>query len=162
MILYWYHQALEVDGLLPSLFYSEETVTPEGLCKIAIDKTNLFMLVYDNHSSLPVGHIHANSFDGLTCMGHFSFLRKIHGKQCVAVGRESLRQFFAWRAADSELPVATSMMGLTPVTNRLACRFVERIGFKPIYEIPDACYLRKTDEYVPGMLSIIFPHQLGS
>lgn len=160
-ILRWYYLRMEEDNLLDSLFYDDPVETAELFQSIALDNGNLFMLMLDKRTNMPFGHIHCNGFEGLVCRLHFCFLRIAHGRGVSkAMGLEALRQFFNCRRGDTGLPVATGFMGLTPISNRLACRYVLSLGCEKIAIIDNACYIRKLDKHVPGMLTYCTPDRL--
>lgn len=75
-------------------------------------------------------------FTGHSAQVHFSMHPDNSAKQNLRIAREVTDDILAlWKRKDDE-PFLRSIYGLTPVTNRVACIFVQKVGFKKIGILP--------------------------
>jgi len=161
-ILYYYWRALNDDNLINSLFYDAKIRTFKDFRDFCLDRNKHFFVVFSNDEVLPVGHFHLTNFAGLTAYVHFSILRRGHGHvSSVEIAKATLTEFFKMRRYNSPLPLVQTLIGVTPTRNKLACRFIKQVGFKPVTTIPGACYMHDLDEYTPGLVTVL-THELAS
>jgi hypothetical protein len=156
-VAYWYFNQLQEDDLLRYAYYDGSVKTLEDFYKICIDKYVTFFVLYDCDANEPVAHVMLNGFEGLSCRGHFCILKKHHGVHAQYIGNIGRELIFSLKR-DNGLPYVTTIVGLTPVKNRLACRFAQQIGFKKQFILPQACYMAyDTPEpsYSDGMISVV-------
>lgn len=84
------------------------------------------------------GEITLENFTGKSAQIHFSSHPEVSIQQKLAYGRYALDQIlYHWKdPVDENIPFLFSVFGLTPVTNRLACRFVLHLGLQKIGVLP--------------------------
>ena len=155
LMLYYFNQ-LQLDGLVKYSYYDGSVKTFNDLYAISLDKTVIFFVLYDCDTNEPVAHVMLNGFEGLTCRGHFCILKKHHGIHAEYIGNIGRELIFATKRSNGD-PLVTTIVGLTPVKNKIACRFAQRIGFVKKFILPQACYLAyDTPEpsYSDGMISV--------
>jgi len=139
----WYASRLIESGLYRQAFYDGSVRTPEDFLSLVRNPNGYVFLSKDIRTGLPAGHVHINNFAGKTCQTHFSILPSHHGRESVRMGIEGADQLFELYRAPSEL-MLTSLIGITPVENKLAVRFLTLCGYKLMGEIDDIC------EYADG------------
>lgn len=141
-VLHAYWSEMESGGQLVSALggYGENPapVHFDAFIRRVEDPFTMFILYSDALG--PVGHHFLENFTGESCVGHFNILRRSHGKAALKLGRAALRLLFSSTKGSSSVPYIQTMMGLTPIHNRLACRFIEKIGMVPKTIIPNSCY----------------------
>lgn len=92
--------------------------------------------VFADEAREVLGMFWATNFEGRACRSHFAFYREAGRRRLtVAMGRMGLE--YMLHAQDEAGYVLDSVEGLTPVSNRLACRFVRKIGMRIIGEVPN-------------------------
>lgn len=146
--------------LLPYVNSDGWTVADEHLCELWAQMkregtlSSVFTLgeVYDSRSfiaylrhplNLPVlavdeaiqGVAWMNRLEDNHGFAHFWFSKEIWGPRVLEVGREILRYWFTWRNEDGT-PMLDVILGKTPATNRRAIKFIQRLGFTILGEIP--------------------------
>ena len=163
MVLAYYWGQLNEDGLIDSLFYDAKIRAFKDFRDFCLDRNKHFFVVFINDEVLPIGHFHLTNFAGLTAYVHFSILRRGHGHvSSVEIAKATLVEFFKMRRYSSPLPLAQTLIGVTPTRNKLACRFIKQVGFKPVATIPGACYMHDLDEYTPGLVTVLTADELVS
>ena len=147
---YWIK--LSEQGLAELSFSSGDVTNDEQFVALFSDPMVLAFLIMDNETGDDIGHLHLTDFEGLSAYAHFGGLRQWHGsKTSVTAARTVLSQLFRLYRSDGN-PYVDCLLGLPPVENRFACKFVERVGFKPISIIPSACYIMASNCYADGLL----------
>jgi len=151
-----YTHEIMLDGLLHHAFYDGFVHNFDTLMSFSLDKSNIFMLVWDNDIKKVVAHIFLNGFEALVCRAHFSVLRIAHGREySVRLGKEVIWKIFELKRDNSNIPLTRTLVGLTPVQNKNACRFAKLIGFKEVAILPKSCYISLTGSFESGMLSVL-------
>ncbi len=112
-----------------------------------------FFSVIDKNTNRMVAECALEHFVGLSAMIHYSIHPEYHGKQAITLAKESIQQLFSFRRQDNS-PWVSTLIGLTPESNRLAVRHIQKIGFKIQCTIPKAFYLAYLDKIDNGILSI--------
>lgn len=124
-------------GYIPSVFYGGEVTTHRDFVKFATaDFNHFYALAYE-------GTIEAcawlNSFEGRTARVHFSSLPGCPMGHTVKHGINFTR--WVLHAPDPACPDINwlnTLCGVTPASNKLALRFIKRLGFVRMGEIPEA------------------------
>lgn len=135
-----YFTKLQEDGLAKHAFYDGSVYDAEDFINLAFSQFIILYLVLDMTGDLPqvAGHCHLNGFQGRMAVSHFSMSEAYQGKKGIELGRAVSKELFKQKRQDGG-PLVTSLLGLTPMSNRLACRYAQLIGFKKQLIIKDAC-----------------------
>lgn len=152
----YYFDQFQLDDLVRYAYYDGSVKTFDDFYAICLDKSVILFVLYDCDANEPVAHVTLNGFEGLTCRGHFCILKKHHGIHSDYIGNIGRELIFATKRANGG-PLVTTIVGLTPTKNKIACRFAQRIGFVKKFILPQACYLAyDTPEpsYSDGMISV--------
>ena len=73
---------------------------------------------------------------GKTALLHFSMSPLLHPHKKLLLGRFMPWQILTqWKDGNGE-PYVETLLGMTPVSNKAACRFVKKCGFTPIATVP--------------------------
>jgi hypothetical protein len=155
-LITWYFNQLQLDNLVKYAYYDGSVKDISTFYKICIDKSVTFFVLYDCDTNEPVAHVMLNGFEGLTCRGHFCILKKHHGIHAEYIGNAGRELIFDLKREDGT-PFVTTIVGLTPVKNKIACRFAQKIGFVKKFILPQACYLAydtPKPSYSDGMISV--------
>ena len=102
-----------------------------------------------------VGECTLENFQGQCAMVHFSMHPSQRGK-AVQVAKEAAEQLFLLkRSTDPDVPYVSSLIGLTPVSNKLAVRFIKAVGYKPIAVLKKAYWLSYKNAFDDGLMTIL-------
>jgi len=95
------------------------------------------------------------NFTGKAAMVHFSMHPDNSPQQSMHLARTVTDQVLnVWgEQGKPDTPYLYSLYGLTPITNRAACAFVQRVGFKKVGILPKGQRMRGT-EFVDAMITI--------
>lgn len=130
---------LRDSNLLDKAFYDGSVKTAEDMVTFACRPELLFFLVLDNERDLEVcAHFHLTNFMGRAAMVHFSVGSNYLGKVAIRMVKAILAKIFRMKRIDGT-PLVTSLVGVTPVDNKLACRFIKAVGFEPQTIIKESC-----------------------
>jgi len=110
-----------------------DTVLPDisDVYDIFNNPLNQVYYIYDIDSNKYIAEYMLNNFQAKTCQIHFSFL-PIHPLRSIRIGK-NVTDFLL------ELGIIDSLFGVTPVSNKLACRFIERVGFEHQFVLRSGC-----------------------
>lgn len=127
--------ALEYEGLLPVVFYDGSVVRPvEFLALARATWLKFYVLTVESYIK---GLAWLTNFEGCTARAHFTTLCHPSPADAAGMGRHFLR--WVLTAEVDGRPWLRTLVGVTPVTNRLALNFAtKRLGFRPLGVIPDA------------------------
>jgi hypothetical protein len=144
---YW--DQLSADGLIERAF-------PDGSKKCAADlmdyiKSEDCCSFFVTYAGQDVGTISLDNFHGLTCHGHFNMIKGVRGYG-VGLMKTAVEQLFLLKREEG-YNFIDCIVGITPIDNRLACQFVERIGFKPISIWPAAGFSAKRNGWVDCLVT---------
>lgn len=112
-------------------------------------------MVYDNDLKELRAEFALTNFTGKAAMVHFSMHPDNPPQQSMHYARAVTDQVLnEWHERDNpSVPFLYSLYGLTPVTNRAACAFVRRVGFKKVGTLPGGQRVNGT-EIVDAMITI--------
>ena len=131
------------ESLVPVLFYDGsiqtwpqflECMTRQGGCPfVIIRKANPVMFAW------------VNDTEGQSMRMHFTMFRDSWGEKrhAAAIARHLLE--FVLTRKDEQGFLIDTIVGVTPTSNRLACRFVQRVGLTKLGVIPHAISLYYED-----------------
>lgn len=145
---YW--RRLEEHGLHKVRFHSGEVETVDSFIDVVLDPKSVFFIVYDDETGAIYGECTLNNFMGKTAHVHFSTLPEFY-RSVVQIGHETLNQIFELKGTD-DTPWISALIGVTPETNRLAVKFIQKMKFKHVLTIPDMC--KVGDILVPGFITV--------
>lgn len=149
-----YYAQLEDDNTLHHAFYDGGVKSFYDFRNFCLDRLNLHYVIYSELYDAPVCHFYLNGFQGLTCMIHFSLSSTVYGHgESVAFAKDALDLVFKLRRENAPLPITRTLVGLTPITNKLAIRFLKAVGFQPLGTLDGSCYIARQQRYVTGVLS---------
>lgn len=145
-VLDLYHLA-QVNGVADAVFYDGGVSSTMAWAEYI--RTSQAWLVACFRKGETVGFWWLNGFIGRTAMIHFCFW-DLGLDDAVRLGRQSLHWLFEQGDLDS-------VYGVTPKHYRHVFPFILRAGFTLMGEVPGACYLKRKDRHVPGVLSVCVP-----
>lgn len=73
---------------------------------------------------------------GKTALLHFSISPLLHPRKKLLLGRFMPWQILTQWTDDNGAPYVETLLGMTPVSNKAACRFVKKCGFTPMAIVP--------------------------
>lgn len=135
---------MQQEGVFERVFYSGEVRGPHGFLELMQRPANLPVFFFDE--SEPLGFAWLNGVHSGVAFAHFCGLKACRGRS-VEIGRQALDY---WFGAFAFLHV---LMGTIPASNRLALRFIRRLGFTVLGEVPGMLYDAKEGKRVPGVIS---------
>ena len=152
VILMEYWKQLERDGLVRQAFPDGLVATLEQFMDLALSPAILFFLCLDTEKMRPCGVCHLTDFHGYSAMVHFSVLRAYHGKEAKNMVDYALSVISGIKRQDGS-PCVSTLIGLTPTTNRPAVRFLKRVGFEPLTVIKNSMFIADHQKWVDAILS---------
>ena len=102
-----------------------------------------------------VGECMLDNFQGLCAMVHFSIHPHCYGRKGVQIAVESSKQLFKLRRDNSKIPYVQTLLGVTPVSNKLATRFIQKVGFKKVHTLRNAFWLAYNKSYDDGLVTVL-------
>jgi hypothetical protein len=136
---YW--SALEAAGRLKyRLCDTEEPGFSDVLRMIKYNFPHLYFVKFPD-VALIAAEFMLNNFSGKAAQIHFSLHPQLHTRLGLPMVRHVTESIFDWKAKDGT-PYLNSLFGLTPVTNRAACIFVLKVGFKKRFILPGGMWDR--------------------
>jgi hypothetical protein len=117
------------------VFNDQDITSSENFIKLARARQVIMYLVYVGNERAAVTWL--NGFEGYSARIHHCFFRPFY-RESVSIARSVIEQLFQVKRLDGS-PMVKTLIGLTPVSNRLAVRFARKVGMNVICEIPDAC-----------------------
>ena len=132
------------EGSFHLVFYDGTITTPEAFKALMQKPANVPVFFFDG--SEPLGFAWLNGLNGGLAFAHFGGLKSARGRS-VKIGQLAVSY---WMANFKFLQV---ILGITPQVNRLAVRFIERIGFKVLGEIPRVLWDAYRAEKVSAVIS---------
>ena len=107
----------------------------------------------------PCGLVYLTDLQGKSARVHFCTLpmgtARTSGRLPVVVGFGlfSLASMLWETTAGGSFRLDT-VIGVTPVCNRAAVKFIHRLGARDVAEVPGACWFCDTGENVPGLVTV--------
>jgi ribosomal protein S18 acetylase RimI-like enzyme len=142
------------ENILPIVMYSDDTEhwNAEKFLLFMKNEARVCWLIFQDEKL--AGWVWLDDFGHRTARIHFCFFGWLSkARLTVPVGREVLR-----RLLDMEFRNGVKLKvirGETPAFNKLAARFLKRLGMKIIGEIPAAAYRHQDDTSYPMIYSYI-------
>ena len=98
---------------------------------------NLSLFMFKENGKSPLGIAWINGLTRTHAFAHFMFLKEAWGMHTMPLGRACCRYWFALGSPD---PILDILVGNIPSSNRAAIRFVQRLGWTVVGEIPHLAY----------------------
>ena len=134
-----YFAKLVDSGLHTCAFYDGSVVDGESFISLGMNTQVIMYLVADTADDSQIcGHFHLNGFQGRMAMIHFSLSPTYRGRNGMEIAKKVIKEIFKLQRASGG-PLVTSLVGITPVSNKLACRFIKRLGFNKVMIGKDCC-----------------------
>jgi hypothetical protein len=141
------------EGTLSTVFTDGKISTEEEFVDTVKEPTNHFVFILIDGKIR--GFAWLNSCSDNHAFGHFCFLKEVWGAT-DEIGKEVLKYWFSFPGPDG--PLFELILGLIPKFNQRAQKFIERLGFVRVGEIPSIT--RKGADRVPSILSYVLRTQL--
>lgn len=132
------------EGTFHRVFYDGHITTPEQFLATMQKPANVPVFFFDGTE--PLGFAWLNGLNGGLAFAHFGGLKSARGRS-VRVGQLALAYWM------KNFTFLRLILGITPQPNRLAVRFIERIGFRVLGEIPNVLWDAYQAERVPAVIS---------
>jgi len=116
------------EGTNKVVFYAGSVRTFEQFHSFLQTKGNSVVTIWDKTDIIFIGWI--NSFSENSACGHFNCFKKTWGKTSVDLCKISLKYFFSF-------PFLDTIIGVTPLGNRLAIKMALACGGKRLGVIPN-------------------------
>jgi hypothetical protein len=135
---------MKQEGVFHKVFYDGLVVSPEEFLAAMQRPGIAAVFFFDGHE--PIGFAWLNGFVGGLAFVHFCGLRAARGKTLNG-GRLA---FAYWMKVFTFLSV---ILGVTPANNKLALRYIKKVGMTVLGEIPNVLYDAYEGEKVAAVLS---------
>ena len=153
LIDYW--TALYDANLLRHRLCDTKKPTLKDVNDMLADPTVLTFNVFDPERNELTAEFALTSFTGKAAQVHFSMHPDNKPQYSMMLAREVTDKILnEWSEQEHpDAPFLYSLFGLTPVTNRPACAFVRRVGFKKVGTLPGGQRVNGS-EFVDAMITI--------
>jgi len=129
-----------------TLFYNvdSENFSHDDLVKMMDDSRTITVASYNNviAAFMTLEPIFGNTIGSV---GYYGY-KWIRGRHTIGIGKAYL---------DKMLKHYNTLVGLSPINNRVSIKFNEKIGMKEVGIIKNACYVAKEKRYTDGLLTTI-------
>ena len=149
------------DGLVPVVFYDGSVRCLEDFHACMQDGGTLPFVMSSNAGKI-IMFCWLNCIEGVTARIHFTFFKDSWGRKRDALGyaKAMLRHVLTRR--DSAGYVLDTVVGMTPVSNPLAVRFVQAAGMQKVGFIPHGAVLHyEGSQPVDAVLTVATRDSLG-
>jgi len=125
----YYFQRLYVADTLKYRFSDIVEPTWSDALEVIQRMGNTMYLVVDETEDI-LGEFTFENFTGRACQSHFSTSPDIDTKTRIKIGRFAAEYSLTRKRPDTGEYFLDALFGLTPLTNRAACIFAMKIGYK--------------------------------
>lgn len=137
-------EKMQAEGVLERVFYDGSVTTPEAFVKYMQSPANVSIFFVRDGEPLSFGWL--NGIREGRAFAHFCTLKAGRGVT-IDMGRIALGYWF------STFDFLAVILGMIAANNKLALRFVRRIGFTAVGEIPRLIYDAYSGQRVAGVLT---------
>ena len=123
------------DGLDAELFYDGSVQVQGDFVEFMQTQGREFYLIEDEGE--PAAIMWLDNWAGRCARIHFCVFRRAHGPKALDIGRFVTDWLLCATGQDGTKSLDV-LVGVTPETNRLAIRFIKRLGFQMVGTIPHA------------------------
>lgn len=134
---------LAEENVFQQVFYNGHLKSPGEFLEFMKRPANLPVFFFDGTE--PLGVAWLNGLDGVLAFGHFAAMKNARGST-LELGEMVLRYWMSWG-------LFNTILGVIPAWNVLAVRFIQRLGFKVLGEIPEVLYDAYRGEHVNAVVS---------
>lgn len=127
-----YHK-MESDGTLGIVFTSSSMKSPDEFLRIMKLPSNLPVVLFIDNALSGIAWI--NGIEDNHAFAHFCFFKETWGQVSEDMGRKLIEYWFSFPDGNGGKAFDV-IIGRIPSFNAKAIRFVEKIGFKKVGEIP--------------------------
>lgn len=148
------YEGIRSGGYLDSVFYEGGIETPWAFINFAKDPFNTFFAMHYKGTIEACAWL--NCFEGRTARVHFSTLPICKPGHSIKHGLNFTR--WCLTAPNPEHlghSWLNTLVGCTPANNKLALRFIKRIGFKIMGQIPEALVPVKSQTFTDIVVSTL-------
>lgn len=150
-----YFRSLEEKDKLKYRFPEVKDVSLNDVLAMLVDvRCKCFVVVENLDGVYKIrGEFMLNGFQGQAAQVHFSVHPDVYGKRALEITRQGLEDIRLMKKAD-QTPYITTLVGNTPVSNKLATRFITKIGYTRVGIVPRGFFLAYEDRYDDAYISI--------
>lgn len=141
-------EQIKSDGLDKDLFYAGGVTSPAEFIKLLKSPNNLPVFILSDGKIAAVAWINGVVMNNAMC--HFCVLKKFWGNS-VEFGKEALAYWFS--IPGDGKPLFDVLLGITPSTHRHAIKYIQKLGFIVLGEIPKIVKNIYRDEMVGAVIS---------
>ena len=135
------------EGKKEVLFYAGDITTlGEFVRQVRSQGTHFFVIKANDDTA---GMFWLNGWEDYAARIHYIFFKRYY-RYCLHIAKEGLKRLMALERADGT-PFVKVLIGVTPISNRLAVKFLQKVGFIINTEIPHLCLVNGETE--PGVIS---------
>lgn len=128
-----FFQRIQQDGSANIVFYGDKIKTAKDFISFMKDTKNFPTII--TVDGLISGIVWLNGISKNYAFGHFCLLRNTWGEHTLHIGQKVLDYWFSINDKHGD-PVLDVIIGIVPSFNTKALKFIERLGFKRVGEIP--------------------------
>ena len=121
-------------GLARTMFFGGRVTDAKSFLQFLKTPSNVVLTVWNESRIQAMAWL--NNFGSNYAFGHFCFWPETWGKSTINIGKQILDFWFGFKKGDGE-HLLDVILGFTPASNRLAIRFIKKIGLTAAAEIPD-------------------------
>lgn len=155
--IYAFWKQFQEDNLNPVLFYDGEMEDFSAFLTWLSAKDKDARFVADLNGEIKALYWLNNPL-GKSVMIHFCFLRNAFCEQ-EEIGRYVVKSLLLCTDRNGEY-VLSALYGLTPKPYRHALAFIQKLGFRLLGELPEACYFARKKAWKNGIVSILTKNQI--
>lgn len=139
--------------LVDKVFIMGEISTPDKFIAMIKNPRNVFNVVINEENEY-MGLMWLNRWGFNHAFVHHCFFPEAWGKHTVEIGKMVLKYWFGMKKDNGE-PILDVLMGKTPENNRLAVRFIKKMGFTIIGTVPTIYFDAKLKKKIGAIFSYI-------
>jgi len=145
------YNRMKANDTVDGVFIDEQIVSADDFLRVMKYGENHLYLVLDDDRI--VAFFWLNRFEGKTARLHFGFL-DLGRKDKVDIGKQCVEEVLALTDNMNEY-VFDMLIGVTPISNKAACKYVQAVGLKKIGVLPFGVYNRFTRKSEAAMIGYL-------
>ena len=147
---YW--QTIYDSGLLKLRMADRENPTLENVERMLKERSTLKFTTYDLKEKRFCADCLLNNIRGLSAFAHFSVHPAYKGMLGVNIARAGAEQIFTLTDTKTNRTIDT-LIGSTPVTNKLAIKFIKKVGYKEKCILTNTYFLASTGTITDSLIT---------
>lgn len=124
---------MKSEGTLHVVFYDGSIKTEDDFVAYLKSPNNLPVFILSDGELSGLAWL--NRVEGNHATAHFCLLKNVWGEKSYDVGKKVLSYWFSFPGSDGE-PLFDLLLGVIPSFNQKAIKYIEKLGFRVIGEIP--------------------------